>query len=260
MSTGKWWDQSWQVCSGCTPVSEACDNCYAARLASTRLKHHPRYKGLTKDGKWTGEVRLNPEELEKPLHWRKPRRIFVADMSDLFHRDVDIHVRNRVYDVVEACPQHTFMFLTKRPECIASFWMGKVDNVWLGVTAENQQRADERIPILLEIPAAVHFVSIEPMLGPVVLPEDFLALGQRAWVICGGESGPGARVMYSSWVRALRGQCVDAGVPFWFKQWGAWSGFDTPRPGHTGRYRVWRSGSGRALDGREWNQLPGDAE
>ncbi len=202
---GKWWDEMWPIVTGCTPVSPACTNCYAARLASTRLKHNPHYKGLAVDGRWTGEVRLNHDILDKPLHWRKPRRIFVAGTGDLFHEDVPDDFIDKVYAVMALCPQHTFQVLTKRPERMAGYihsrqppdgdsvlvndgptpnlhywektnrlrcgyWCAwPLPNVWHGTTVENQEQADKRIPHLLATPSALRFLSMEPLIADLNL-------------------------------------------------------------------------------------------
>lgn len=225
------------------------------------------YAGLAKATKsgvalWTGEVRTVPEVLDQPLRWKKSKRIFVNSMSDLFHEDVPIGFIYQVFAVMAEANWHTFQVLTKRPgrmkEVLTKLrdeFEGKVfngrkvtwplPNVWLGVSVENQQAADERIPLLLQTPAAVRFVSCEPLLGPVDLerhlnggktlaewkaralsvvdPYGFRPPYPRIhWVIVGGESGPGARPMHPDWVRSIRDQCQAAGVPFFFKQWGQW--------------------------------------
>lgn len=273
----EWADATWQIVTGCSIVSPGCTNCYAMRLAGARLREHPSRKGLTKvvNGKpvWTGEVRFNEEWLTQPLRWKKPRRIFVCAHGDLFHEAVPDEWIDRVFAVMALCPQHTFQVLTKRAERMRKYislancrhpgfreiavgldvkfaYRSNVRctwpllNVWLGVTAEDQQRADERIPDLLATPAAKRFVSVEPMLGQVDLelaqctcpwPSDAKAtrhlLGCPSdrrphriwsvdWVICGGESGRGARPMHPDWARALRDQCAAAGVPFFMKQMG----------------------------------------
>jgi len=248
---------------GCSKVSAGCDNCYAERMAG-RLANipatHDAYSKVVwwmhnTDGsgffQWNGITAFVESALDKPLRWKKPRRIFVCSMGDLFHESVDFYWQAQVLSVIAECQHHTFMVLTKRPHIMADFFsrhevLDYCPNLWLGVTAENQQAADERIPILLQTPAAVRFVSVEPMLGPVdlrlrgncshcfkygnqyhiahpceqcgyqggVLPID--------WVIAGGESGPGARPMQPEWVRGLRDQCQGVGVPFLFKQWGEW--------------------------------------
>jgi len=246
----QWADEVWNIVTGCTPVSEACDRCYARRMA-TRLRG--RY-GYPADEPF--RVTLHHDKLNAPLKWRQPRHIFVSSMGDFFHPDVPVAFQAEALRIIDKCPQHTFLFLTKRPEQMRMFEQtcGGLNrpNVWLGVTAENQPRADERIPILLSIPAALHFVSVEPMLGPVDLSRHLnwqqvssiwtgtLANGVQAiifdplrpldWVICGGETGPGARLMLEDWAVALKDQCATAGVPFFFKSMGTnpyahlWSG------------------------------------
>lgn len=241
-----WCEETWNPVTGCTPISPGCQNCYARRMAQ-RLKGRYGYPADDpfRPGTW------HPSELEKPLHWRKPRFIFVVSMGDLFHEAVSDGLTGLVLSMTIMAPQHTYLFLTKRPknmrEHIASFWLDKVppSNVWPGVTVCNQAEADEKIPVLLSIPAAVHFVSVEPLLGPLVLPPDFLALGKRAWAIVGGETGPGARPMWPDWPRSLRDQCSEAGVKFWFKKWGDYKGPDD-----------WTIPAGRLLDGREWSERP----
>ena len=253
----EWAEVVWNPVSGCTPISEGCQNCYAKRMA-TRLKG--RY-GYPEDEPF--KVTLHPEKLKEPLKWKKPRRVFVCSMGDLFHEQVPDEYIAKVWEVMNNASQHTFLVLTKRPQRMKDFlarlgWYthdrevnpaeavldegGKytLKNVWLGVTAENQQRADERIPILLQIPAAVRFVSIEPMLGPVVIPEEW-----PDWVICGGETGPGARPIHPDWVRSLRDQCQAAGTPFFFKSWGEWA-----------EHKVGKKKAGRLLDGRTWDEIP----
>lgn len=252
----EWTEYSWNPVTGCTSASEGCQNCYAKRMAN-RLRG--RY-GYPAD---PFRVTLHPEKLEEPLKWKKPRRVFVCSMGDLFHEQVPDEYIAKVWEVMNNASQHTFLVLTKRPQRMKDFlarlgWYihdrdgypmeavldegGKctVKNVWLGVTAENQQRADERIPILLQIPAAVRFVSIEPMLGPVVIPEEW-----PDWIICGGETGPGARPIHPDWVRSLRDQCQAAGTPFFFKSWGEWA-----------EHNVGKKKAGRLLDGRTWDEIP----
>ena len=264
----EWADAVWNPITGCTPVSEACDNCYAKRMAN-RLAG--RY-GYPADDPF--RVTFHPDKLDEPLRWKKPRRIFVCSMGDLFHEDVKKDWIDSVWSTMAEARQHTFQVLTKRPERMREYildrkrkgWKPDCNNIWLGVTAENQARVNERIPILLQIPAAVRFVSIEPMLGPVDLtdivikrqvgedhidvlrcdvdPADDLYHGSTLdWVICGGETGPGARPMHPDWVRSLRDQCLEAHVPFFFKGWGRW----IQNPSSAGK---------RLLDGREWNEFP----
>lgn len=222
----EWADEVWNPISGCTKVSEGCRHCYAERVAR-------RFWGERK----FGDVRMHPEKLDEPLHWRKPRRVFVNSMSDLFHPSINGDFIANVFRVMEKTPAHRYMILTKRPKEMWN-WFGKYNaekplpNVWLGVSVETQKTADERIPWLLRTPAAVRFVSAEPLIGPVDLRSYFnsfqpmpwptIAYPKIHWLICGGESGPGARPMHPDWARSLRNQCVDAGVSFFFKQWGEW--------------------------------------
>jgi len=281
----QWTESTWNPVSGCSKVSPGCKSCYAERLAKRLPASHAA-------GKPFSEVVCHPDRLAIPLHWRKPRRIFVCSMGDLFHEQVPFAFISYVMDTIEHAPQHTFQVLTKRPERALAWCnhLRDIDdrfeatafprNVWLGVTAEDQQRADERLPLLLQCPAAVRFVSVEPMIGPVNLrrfmwptcftwpsqyrnPSDARAAGAVVtehrqalilqgqtfldWVICGGESGPGARPMYPDWARSLRDQCKAAGVPFMFKQWGEWA----PTQGGRGEdvVRVGKRLAGRILDG-----------
>jgi len=210
---------SWNPITGCTKISDGCKNCYAADIAK-------RFWG---DRKF-GDVQFHPEHLERPLKWKKPRRIFVCSMGDLFHADAHFWNVDEVFEIISECPQHTFIILTKRPENInktAEF----PDNVHLGVSVENQITATNRIPILLSIPAAVHFVSYEPALGSInfdwiVMPDgDFLGsffnhgTGTGInWLIIGCESGPNRRPMPLEWARSAVQQCQDAGVPVFVKQ------------------------------------------
>ena len=297
----EWADEVWNPVTGCTPISEGCQNCYAWRMAN-RLRGRCGYPA---DDPF--RVTLHPERLGEPLRWKEPRRVFVCSMGDLFHEDVPRWMRFEVMDIILQAKQHTFLILTKRPANMKEFFewyyskagrtIETIKNLWLGVTAENQQRADERIPILLQIPAAVRFVSVEPMLGPVDLslsdgvdlsmsvgtglkPGKSYLINSLDWVICGGETGPNARSMHPDWVRSLRDQCVEAGVPFFFKQWGEWLPDDQVKEslivkmGHPGApkwainklvcnlspglhaFKVGKKAAGRLLDGREWNEYP----
>ncbi len=249
----EWATDSWNPIVGCSKVSPGCVNCYAERMA-VRLAAmgQEKYKAVT-DGKgWNGNLFFGPNSIFVPMHWKKPRRVFVNSMGDTFHKATDIEFLDSIFTVVDQCPQHQFLFLTKRPENMKAYFDSRQSflfpNVWLGVTICNQAEANEKIPLLLKVPAAVRFVSIEPMLGPVDLTdiideetenyEDYInALdcdvsakddlkyngNTLDWVICGGESGPGARPMYPDWVRSLRDQCKAADVPFLFKQWGEYT-------------------------------------
>lgn len=279
MSTGiEWCDETWNPTTGCTKVSDGCDHCYAERV--TERFHGP--------GAFERVV-LHPERLSKPLHWRRPRRVFVDSMSDLFHDQVPDEFIARVFAVMAATPQHTYQMLTKRhgrmrslltdadafaeqvaraagrlvengDDAFESVLWGSwpLPNVWLGVSVEDQKRADLRIPALLDTPAAVRFLSCEPLLGPVDLSRWMGALvcgcgvppegapgwsggccaecmqPERSdidWLIVGGESGADARPMHPEWARSLRDQCQAAEVPFFFKQWGEWARDSAkPRP------------------------------
>ncbi|MGB9408210.1 MAG: phage Gp37/Gp68 family protein [Terracidiphilus sp.] len=377
----EWTDSTWNPFIGCSRVSEGCRHCYAERLAGRfSAKTDGVYAGTTKAVNglqvWTGKINRAPEEtLLKPLHWRplvegcrgleksgvlhdprlvcrdcvkRPRRIFVNSMSDLFHENVPDTWIDQIFAVMALCPQHVFQVLTKRPERMLAYfahdggfgrwgyiegcarkiaaelkapkppagttlaiWGGRnLPNVWLGVSVENQAAADERIPLLLRTPAAVRFISAEPLLGPVDLEELPSASGigryldslsnagvdkgalipnKLDWVIAGGESGPGARPMNPDWARSLRDQCVDAAVPFFFKQWGEYSPknrredlpahptmvceakgdvlltiegkietFDSCGGvgDHAVMERIGKKAAGALLDGREWKQFP----
>ena len=275
----EWTDATWSPITGCSIVDAGCTNCYAMQLAGTRLKHHPSRAGLTRETggrpKWTGEVRFNKQWLDQPLRWRRPRMIFVCAHGDLFHESVPDTWIDRVFAVMALAQQHTFQVLTKRPARASRYLMGldcdgarrfnvarraawmvedgdsaydavasapwPLPNVWLGTSASDQASADLRIPQLLDCPAAVRFVSAEPLLGPLILSRlkfsggaEIDALRGRDLetgrlgpaldlVIAGGESGRGARPMHPDWARSLRDQCVASGVPFFFKQVGEWA-------------------------------------
>jgi protein gp37 len=199
----------------------------------------PLYNGLAErdtngDWRFNGTIHVNEKALEIPLHWKQPRFIFVCDMGDLFHENVSNETRDKVFAVSAQCQQHTFAFLTKRAGNMLEYFhdappfflvnrLGPtkpLPNVWLGVTCENQQAADERIPLLLQTPAAVRFVSVEPMLEVLNIPPSLLGgtKGGVDWVICGGESGPNRRPFDVEWARDIRDQCKAAGVPFFMKQ------------------------------------------
>ncbi len=250
----EWTEKTWNPVTGCTKVSEGCRNCYAERM-SKRLAGRC---GYPEDG---FKVTLHPEKLDEPLHWKKPSRIFVCSMGDLFHEDVLWSFIGRVWLVMQRCPQHTFLILTKRPQRLGVITRNNglfpvLPNLWLGVSVEDQRTADERIPLLLQTPAAKRFVSYEPAIGPVdftnirvpffdvefrheyaqstreqwkfnalVLDCDahyYNAPSKVDWLIMGGESGPGARPMHPDWARSVRDQCKVTDVPFFFKGWGEW--------------------------------------
>lgn len=249
----EWTDATWNPVTGCTEVSPGCDHCYAKTFAE-------RWRGTPGHYFENGfDAQLRHDKLSQPLKWKKPRRIFVNSMSDLFHDAIDDVFLGLVWQVMADCPQHTFQILTKRHARMRSFLKGfePLPNVWLGVSAESQQWADIRIPALLDTPAAVRFISAEPLLGPISLMRWLNGgFGNVApdlhWVIVGGESGAGARIMSPDWARDLRDECVAADVPFLFKQWGAWG----PTNEKDTMQRVGKRAAGRELDGRTWDQYP----
>ena len=292
-----WTDATWNPIRGCSRVSEGCRNCYAESVAARFSGAGLPYEGLTRDGKWTGEVRVIERHFLDPLRWSRPRRIFVNSMSDLFHANVTDETIDRVFAVMALAPRHTFQVLTKRPErmraylrhrhtnertarasvlfvpnaaltakgiepdlqqdAMAGWAKWPLSNVWLGVSVEDQATADARVPLLLQTPAAVRFISYEPALGPVRFDRltvrdemEMDCLRGSAWatvqhaalppwaagqhidqIIVGGESGPGARPCDVAWIRSTRDQCKAAGVACFVKQLGAKS-CDGEEPDH----------------------------
>ncbi|MCY1047580.1 phage Gp37/Gp68 family protein [Corallococcus sp. bb12-1] len=356
----EWTDVVWNPTRGCSRVSPGCGGgtsgnrkggCYAERMAIRLAGPGQPYENLVKSTpagpRWTGKVVLDAEKLAEPLRWRKPRRVFVNSMSDLFHESLQVKDIARVFAAMALARRHTFQVLTKRAAVMART-VGSEDfkglvlsiasmeatrrglelepgelrwplpNVWLGVSVEDQQRADERIPELLRTPAAVRWLSCEPLLGPLELsqylkPTLHTNRGEQlqhpdpripheggrwawgiAWVVGGGESGPGARPMHPVWARRLRDQCVAAGTCFFFKQWGAWKPYcamteqeadalyetvpEGMPPDSTRQCRVpevafpteplpvggevhtlfalGKKAAGRVLDGRTWDEMP----
>ena len=301
----EWTDHTWNPWMGCTKVSPGCKFCYAETLMDTRY-------GKVEWGPQGKRVRTSDANWRKPLAWNRAAefagqraRVFCASLADVFEVKPDQALemerwRGELWDLIDATPWLDWLLLTKRPETVAGLvpyvknghpWP---DNVWLGTSVENQKYADERIPELLKVPAAVRFLSCEPLLGPVDLSQWLVAehyavevpapkgIGypptvkvariRKAinWVIVGGESGRDARPMHPDWARSLRDQCLEAGVPFFFKQWGEWSEnypLGTPlqrrgcvwtAPWDDG-VQMWRVGkklAARLLDGREWNEFP----
>ena len=274
----QWTDITWNIVRGCSLVSAGCQNCYAMKTAHRFSKPGMAYEGLTEIGphgpRWNGLVRVIPELLDAPLRWQTPCRVFVNSMSDLFHEDVPGHFIRAVFASMALCPRHTFQILTKRPERMQRYVSGEnergavlgqawemlgrlpeyehhnitqrawpLPNVWLGVSVEDQTTADERIKILLQTPAAVRFISAEPLLGPIDLrflhPVDLQTeinalagtygvlrphrgtCAHLNWIIIGGESGPGARPCNIDWIRSIKDQCHAAEVPVFVKQIGA---------------------------------------
>lgn len=233
----EWTQMTWNPVRGCTRVSEGCRHCYAERLATRFAGIGQAYEGLsmmTPAGpRWSNQVRLVPEVLEQPLHWRQPRLIFVNSMSDLFHQDVPLEFISQVFSIMERCPQHTFQILTKRSERVTEIanHLAWPPNVWMGVSVEDR-RVLHRVDDLRMVPAAVRFLSVEPLIGPI--PK--LPLQGIHWVIVGGESGPDARPMQPEWVETIFQQCSDANVPFFFKQWGGRRKHKTGRLLHNRTY------------------------
>jgi protein gp37 len=252
----EWTDATWNPLAGCTKVSPGCANCYAERMAKRlRAMGQEKYQDAVDDkGRWTGRVWLAAAEsdlMTQPLRWQKPRRIFVGSMSDLFHEAVPFEFIRRVFHVMMDAGWHTFQVLTKRPaQALAFFhWYNETywrkgwndddifeqfarlhPNIWVGTSAENQAAYDERVGDLVRLPVAVHYLSLEPLLGPIDMDllgrnygRNYRGWSERVdWVIAGGESGPGVRPMHPDWVRSIRAQCQAADVPFFFKQYGAW--------------------------------------
>jgi protein gp37 len=310
----EWTDATWNPVRGCSRVSEGCRNCYAERIAarfngfqfdgmaadSVRFQPFSGFAEMTKAGpRWTGKVELIESKLDEPLHWKKPRRIFVNSMSDLFHESLPDEAIDRVFAVMALCPQHTFQVLTKRPERMLRWaseginvrqrvqtlgenirWAGPkrnqqdasftpfndrthwpLPNLHLGVSCENQA-TKPRIEFLRQTPAAVRFLSLEPLLENIGVI-DLTGIHQ---VIVGGESGPGARPMNPDWVRSIRDQCVAAGVPFFFKQWGEYTPTHIFDPAmvkvpsgkgyNSAMVRVGKKAAGCLLDGRTWDEGP----
>jgi protein gp37 len=227
----EWTEATWNPVTGCTKISPGCKHCYAERLAH-------RLQAMGSDNYRNGfALTLQPQMLERPLHWRRPRLIFVNSMSDLFHKDVPIDYIQQVFDVMRRASWHQFQVLTKRAERLEQL-AREIDwpkNVWMGVSVENSDY-QFRIDHLRRIGAHLKFLSLEPLLGPLTK----LDLAGIDWVIVGGESGPKARPMNESWVIEIRDQCLSAGVPFFFKQWGG----------------VFKKKTGRLLVDRTWDQLP----
>ncbi|HEU0073514.1 MAG TPA: phage Gp37/Gp68 family protein [Dehalococcoidia bacterium] len=234
----EWTEATWNPVTGCTQVSPGCANCYAKTFAERfrGVPGHPYEMGF--------DLTLRPERLEQPLQWKKPQLIFVNSMSDLFHEDVPDHFVRQVFDTMEAAHWHRFQLLTKRPERLVSLapTLKFPENLWVGVSVENQ-RWTSRIDELRKVPAAIRFLSCEPLLGPLAE----LNLSDIHWVIVGGESGHHARPMKADWAREIRSQCQEKGVPFFFKQWGAHDEEGVRRG---------KSKTGRLLDDRTWDQLP----
>lgn len=311
-----WCEETINFFVGCDKVSPGCENCYAIRMAY-RLAHIPGTKSVygpvvkkTAGGKlnWTGVIMENTKQWEKPLKTKKPTRFFVNSMSDLFHENISFEQIDTVYAIMRDCPQHTFQILTKRPQRMLEWYKWKADgntykcdawplqNVWIGISAEDQKRYDERLEYLLQCPASVRFLSCEPLLGNINLsligtaPKDW-GYGYRPigsllhWIIIGGESGHGARPMHPDWVRKLISQAKEDEIPVYFKQWGAFqegsslyrndivclnNGSYAQNPSDlaetyggswtklipTRMSRVGKHNSGKSIDGKEYLEFP----
>lgn len=243
-TTIEWTDATWNPVAGCAIVTAGCTNCYAMRMAA-RLEAMGirKYKGLTRKtggrAKWTGKVRTDRHSLSVPLSWKRPRKVFVNSMSDLFHPDVPSSFIRRVWGVMEVANQHVYQILTKRPERMAEVLCGAdfhiLQNVWLGTSVENNAVVS-RIDDLRRVPAAVRFVSFEPLIGSV----DSADLNNVDWAIVGGESGPKARPIDPEWVDEIKELCDATGTAFFFKQWGG----------------VNKKQTGRVYRGRTWDEYP----
>lgn len=239
----EWTDATWNPVAGCTIMSAGCTNCYAMRMAA-RLEAMgvEKYRGLTRKSggraKWTGDLYLDDKALEIPTTWSKPRNVFVNSMSDLFHPDVPVDFIRKVWDVMAVTKRHTYQILTKRPDRMAEVLTGGfkvLPNVWLGSSVEDG-KVLHRLDELRAVPAAVRFVSFEPLIGSVAAGR----LDGIHWAIVGGESGPGARPMDPVWIDEIFGMCEEAGSAFFFKQWG-------------GRNK---KAAGRSYRGRTWDDMP----
>lgn len=227
----EWTEMTWNPVTGCNKVSPGCKHCYAETMARRlQFMGAERYANGFK-------LTLHHDLVDLPTKWRRPRLVFVNSMSDLFHPSVPLDFIQSVFATMAACPQHQFQVLTKRAERLAEFCgsLDWSDNVWMGVSVENEKYA-YRSSLLRQVPAAIRFLSVEPLLGPI----DALPLNGIHWVIVGGESGPGARPMEPKWVESIHAQCRDADVPFFFKQWGG----------------VQKHRTGRKLRGRVYNGMP----
>ncbi|MCH6558937.1 phage Gp37/Gp68 family protein [candidate division KSB1 bacterium] len=234
MKHGSILDTTWNPVTGCTKVSPGCAHCYAETITLRFKRGGPFLPGLA-------TIKMHADRLNQPSSWRDPRMVFVNSMGDLFHEEVPFDFVNQVFEVIESCPQHTFQILTKRPERMLEFardfreavqWP---DNIWAGVSVENQYWAERRIPLLREISSSVRFLSCEPLLKPLTLD-----LQDIHWVIVGGESGSKARPIEESWVLDIQNQCREAGVAFFFKQWGG----------------ITAKSGGRTLDGKTYDEYP----
>lgn len=239
----EWTEQTWNPVTGCTKVSPGCKHCYAEKMAG-------RLAAMGAGGYENGfELTLQPQRLDQPLERKKPTVWFVNSMSDLFHEDVPDSFIDQVMDTISKTPQHTYQILTKRSQRLPEYFATRTvpDNVWLGVSVEDQKYGIPRIDHLRKVPAKIRFLSVEPLLEDI----GDVDLTGIHWVIVGGESGPQARPMHHSWVDAIRIQCEEQKVAFFFKQWGGWGADGVKR---AKRY------NGRQLHGRTWDERPAQTE
>jgi len=240
----EWTDATWNPVAGCTVLTAGCTNCYAMRMAARlAAMGQEKYRGLTRrSGKravWTGKIRLDENSLSMPTSWKKPRRVFVNSMSDLFHPSVPVQFIKRVWSVMANTPRHTYQILTKRPERMVEVLSHEefavLPHVWLGTSVEDD-RVVRRLDDLREVPAAIRFVSFEPLLGSVASAN----LRGINWVIVGGESGPRARNIELEWVEEIEAMCRSNGAAFFFKQWGGKN----------------KKATGRKLRGQTFDEMP----
>lgn len=227
----EWTDATWNPVTGCTKISPGCKHCYAERLAN-------RLQAMGQSNYRDGfKIALQPQMLDVPLHWKTPKRIFVNSMSDLFHPNVPLDYIRKVFSVMQRADWHQYQILTKRSDRLRelSSMLDWEPHIWMGVSVESREYTG-RIDDLRKTGAAVKFLSLEPLLGPI----QKLDLHGIDWVIVGGESGPGARTMNPEWVTDLRDQCLKADLPFFFKQWGG----------------IQKKKTGRSLEGRTWDEMP----
>jgi protein gp37 len=247
----EWTDATWNPVAGCTILSAGCSNCYAMEMAR-RLDAMgvEKYQGLVRrSGQrtiWNGLVRADRSALAIPLSWKKPKKIFVNSMSDLFHEGVSDQFILEVWEVMRRTPHHSYQILTKRPERMAALVRSKIEiilpNVWLGTSIENEQTS-ARVEALRAVPAVIRFISFEPLIAPV----GKIDLADIHWAIVGGESGKGARPIREEWIDEIYEQCIAYGTTFFFKQWGAW-GEDNKRRSKKANGRIYR--------GRTWDDMP----
>lgn len=251
MSEIEWTDTTWNPIAGCSIMSDGCSNCYAMHMAY-RLERMgvKKYEGVSRrSGKktvWTGKIVQDEKSLDVPFKWKKPRKVFVNSMSDLFHEGVDANFIEKIWKVMEQTPQHNYQILTKRPDRMKEFIRDRIQlvlpNVWLGTSVENN-KVIARINELSKIPATIRFISFEPLIAPV----GEVNLEHIDWAIVGGESGPKARPIEELWIDEIYEQCKISGTRFFFKQWGAWGKDNKKRS---------KKLNGRVYKGRIWDEMP----